>query len=377
MHPIPTPSALRPFAIARREALAHGPEDAALLAVGLPPGSGSPPRWDSPEAVAAVLGDAASTAAERCGEGAVLRLFTEYRATGPGSSERIVLTTFVTEHTEPVTAVFLAPATRPDHGRAGWLRDAVTATLAGLRARRPDLQLSASGPLRPAASAGLPVTAEPAEGTATAPTLRADLRRVAISLGREAYARELAALSAPGGSRRFVIASDASVPRGAASRAVPSCAAWVDERGHGGVRVLHAGAGTGVAELAAIAAAVRAVPEARQLAGAGVTVLTDSMEALDAIRTGRAAGHESSVTGGRRHWLGAILRQLRRYDVPVEFRHVHGHRGHPLNEAADGIARAARLAEIPGSWQSGRRTLNDLERRLARRGAAEYEALRI
>lgn len=115
-------------------------------------------------------------------------------------------------------------------------------------------------------------------------------------------------------------------------------------------RHLHHGAGTVVkGNYAVIVAELRAVLLALASVSGPVTVLTDSMRALDYLREWRAGNRRPMPPGynlrprhqEERPALVRLSWMVHERDG-LTFRHVKGHSGHPLNEAADRLAGTAR-----------------------------------
>lgn len=97
------------------------------------------------------------------------------------------------------------------------------------------------------------------------------------------------------------------------------------------------------AELRAMAAALQAIDDGRQ-----VTVLSDCKDAIsfmDLWRDGHEVfprGYDTERAGGRESTLSRLARRALEGRDRIRVHWVPGHAGHPLNEAADSLARLAR-----------------------------------
>jgi ribonuclease HI len=97
------------------------------------------------------------------------------------------------------------------------------------------------------------------------------------------------------------------------------------------------------AELRAMANALQVIPP-----GTPVTVLSDSKDAIGFMhlwRTGHQVwpgGYNPERAGGRESTLGRLARRALADGDIIQVDWVPGHTGHPLNEAADALARMAR-----------------------------------
>jgi ribonuclease HI len=109
------------------------------------------------------------------------------------------------------------------------------------------------------------------------------------------------------------------------------------------------------AELRAIAAALKAVGSDHP-----VTLLSDSKAALDMIflwRDGHQVmprDYDLERSGGRESTLARLAQRVYRDRDLIEPRWIRGHSGHPLNEAADTLAKMAR------AWAAGELTRDDV-----------------
>lgn len=103
------------------------------------------------------------------------------------------------------------------------------------------------------------------------------------------------------------------------------------------------------AELRAMAAALHAVGDDHPL-----TILSDSKDAIGYMHLWRdghevwPGGYNTERAGGRESTLARLARRIRRDPDRIKVEWVRGHAGHPLNEAADSLARIAR------AWTTGR-----------------------
>lgn len=103
------------------------------------------------------------------------------------------------------------------------------------------------------------------------------------------------------------------------------------------------------AELRAIAHALAAVAGAHP-----VTVLCDSRDAINFMLLWRdgydvmPGGYDTERAGGRESTIGRLARRAREGGDRITMQWVRGHSGHPLNEAADTLAKMAR------AWATGR-----------------------
>lgn len=127
-----------------------------------------------------------------------------------------------------------------------------------------------------------------------------------------------------------LVATDASVRR----RRAPAAAAWVRPDGMFDTQLIDT-ADIAVAELAAITAAIEAHSRHR----GGLTVRSDSREAI-AMATSALAGGIDGRTAAARRYQRRIVASPIRQAVRLEW--VKGHRGDRLNETADALAVMAR-----------------------------------
>lgn len=116
-------------------------------------------------------------------------------------------------------------------------------------------------------------------------------------------------------------------------------AAWIREDGRFFVSGPQATINVLAVELRAILAAL-----AHAGTGERVRVLTDNLNAVELLTPSRRQNtveHPKVVTTV----LAAIRERMALFEVLPLIEHVRGHCGHPLNEAADGLARNARMAD--------------------------------
>ncbi|MFT4125861.1 MAG: reverse transcriptase-like protein [Gordonia sp. (in: high G+C Gram-positive bacteria)] len=177
------------------------------------------------------------------------------------------------------------------------------------------------------------------------PTTFSGAQRSGVRVLAEDLLRERAAALAPTGPSvpdrpaptPLVIATDASQRAGRPGIGI----AYVTESGQWQQRYLRSEALIHDGELQAILLALTERREPR------ITVLTDSRLAVSAI-TGKRhveSSHTASI-------VSAIQRQMACRQVTVTW--VKGHAGHPLNEVADRLARAARRNACAGIPQATR-----------------------
>lgn len=101
------------------------------------------------------------------------------------------------------------------------------------------------------------------------------------------------------------------------------------------------------AELRAIAAALQAIGDEHP-----ITILADSQDAIAFMTLWRdghnvmPGGYNLARAGGRESTLGRLARRAREAGDRITMEWVRGHTGHPLNEAADTLARMARLWSV-------------------------------
>ena len=172
--------------------------------------------------------------------------------------------------------------------------------------------------------------------------------------------------------KRYVIASDASRQGSGMGLAVAS---WVGEDGAGGTLATSPKGGIALAELNAIEGALRMGLKT----GRPIVILSDSMRALILLgeycrKSPRKANFKP--TSMQRSVAERIVELAKYGKVPVAIRHIRGHEGHPLNEAADGVARTARrrIGIDCSPQDAGLAKFDDLERRIANDGAAAFLA---
>lgn len=111
-----------------------------------------------------------------------------------------------------------------------------------------------------------------------------------------------------------------------------------------------------VGDQRALQAELRAIAAALQVVGAQrpVTVLTDSRDAISFMTLWRdghdvmPGGYNTERAGGRESTLARLARLARESGDRITMCWVRGHTGHPLNEAADALAKMAR------AWSTGR-----------------------
>lgn len=121
-------------------------------------------------------------------------------------------------------------------------------------------------------------------------------------------------------------------------------AAWVREDGRFFVSPAQGTINVLAVELRAILAALTHAATHER-----IRVLTDNLNAVELLTPGKrqnAVEHPKVVTTA----LASIRERLDQFEVRPLIEHVRGHCGHPLNEAADGLARNARMAnsaELP------------------------------
>lgn len=153
-------------------------------------------------------------------------------------------------------------------------------------------------------------------------------------------------------------------------------------------RLQHHGAGTVVkGNYAVIVAELRAVLLALASVSGPVTVLTDSTRALDYLREWRAGNRRPMPPGynlrprhqEERPALVRLSWMVHERDG-LTFRHVKGHSGHPLNEAADRLAGTAR-EWVTGQGRAEREVMLEQAARIAapwlRRWRDSQDAQRI
>lgn len=114
--------------------------------------------------------------------------------------------------------------------------------------------------------------------------------------------------------------------------------------------------GTVVGEQRALQAELRAMANALHAVGDQnpVRIISDSQDAIGFMTLWRdghevwPGGYNPQRAGGRESTLGRLARRAREMRGELELEWTAGHIGHPLNEAADALARMARI------WTSGR-----------------------
>jgi ribonuclease HI len=157
---------------------------------------------------------------------------------------------------------------------------------------------------------------------------RAGWRRCLDLLGNEEFAT-----ASHDPSRRIEAATDGSYGRG---RGGGGSYGWARDDGHFGFDVVHSG-NILVAELAAVASLLSAAENGERL-----RVHIDSQAAIRALTV--AAGDGRDSLGNKvENLVRDIENQRKRLDV--EFAWVKAHVGHPLNDAADRLARLARQTQ--------------------------------
>ncbi len=126
------------------------------------------------------------------------------------------------------------------------------------------------------------------------------------------------------------------------------------------------------AELRAMANALQVIP-----AGTPVTILSDSKDAIGFMhlwRTGHQvwpSGYNPERAGGRESTLGRLARRALEDGDAITVDWVPGHTGHPLNEAADALARMAR------TWTTEQRDKDEVAaaaRLIVREALADFAA---
>jgi ribonuclease HI len=126
------------------------------------------------------------------------------------------------------------------------------------------------------------------------------------------------------------------------------------------------------AELRAIAAALNAVPDTHP-----VTLLCDSKTAVGYMQLWRdghdfmPGGYDVARAGGREATLARLARRARESADMITATWLPGHTGHPLNEAADQLAKMARL------WATGsleREAVAAAARRVVQTGLSRFSA---
>ncbi|MER6572608.1 RNase H family protein [Streptomyces sp. NPDC001093] len=163
-----------------------------------------------------------------------------------------------------------------------------------------------------------------------------------------------------------LVATDAAVDDARAGGGYLATSGHYGARAHPYPRDISGPSRSTVAELRAILWALQAVT-ASVGSSRPVTVLTDSADALGYL-TAWQAGGTRMPDGYRVSWRSSDrqptlveLQQMAEYTPGLTFTHVKGHVGHPLNEAADSLAKLAlrcskgvvdrgRAAELAPEW---------------------------
>lgn len=163
-----------------------------------------------------------------------------------------------------------------------------------------------------------------------------------------------------------LVATDAAVDDARAGGGYLATSGHYGARAHPYPRDISGPSRTTVAELRAILWALQTV-NVSVGQSQPITLLTDSTDALNFL-TAWQAGGTRLPDGYRTSWRSTgntpalvELQQIAEYTPGLTFTHVKGHAGHPLNEAADSLAKLAlrcskgvvdrnRAAELAPDW---------------------------